>query len=672
MNARFFFSLFAASAGLATAATSEPIIAGEAMTVFGRSGDPTPATVSRVELTNPAYAWSGLEKLGDETANFAVATSGVSSFNSVFALRGLTNTPIFGDPAVTFYLDDVPLAGAFTLPDQLTGFASVEVLRGPGAGLTLGRTGSAGAVRLSSATPTADGGELRGSLGDYGLRSVSASVTERMSAAADGTFAFGATRQNGFLYNTTTGERIDRRDTLTGLARFHFRPTHHLELRLLAHAWRNHDGEQPMVPLGGPWFTVARAHTGQTQVEAANVGLTAAYRADWGQLRSTTSLNYWRIGPYLSVLNFGPVELLNDVHLRLRQINEELQAEGDLGASVHWTAGGCFSEGNTRGAFSRVLAPMGMDVEGSTYEIAAQQSAAFAQATVTLAPGLRLEAGLRGEAVDKQLKRQEVFPTTARFQRNSDSTALLPKLALIQDLSRTLQWYANLGAGYKPGGFSAFTGNAALAAFGPERTKAMESGLTHHTLDQKWQGTVRTFWYEITGYQIERSFATGAATDDYLVVNAPKARSLGAEVELQWRPVTGLDLGAHLGLTQVTLRDFRDPYTGITYNGKRAPFVPALDAGARLAYRHASGLFIGADASLTGRVYYTEGEAQAFAQRAYTLVNARVGYAHGDWSVQFVVENLTDRCYYRSITAGTGHASPGAPRTYAVETTWRF
>ena len=77
-------------------------------------------------------------------------------------------------------------------------------------------------------------------------------------------------------------------------------------------------------------------------------------------------------------------------------------------------------------------------------------------------------------------------------------------------------------------------------------------------------------------------------------------------------------------------------------------------------------------ASLTGRVYYTEGEAQAFAQRAYTLVNARVGYAHGDWSVQFAVENLTDRRYYRSITAGTGHASPGAPRTYAVETTWRF
>ena len=61
-------------------------------------------------------------------------------------LRGLTNTPLFGDPAVTFYLDDLPLGSGFTLPTDLLGFAQGELHRGPSQNTVFGRAGSAGVV----------------------------------------------------------------------------------------------------------------------------------------------------------------------------------------------------------------------------------------------------------------------------------------------------------------------------------------------------------------------------------------------------------------------------------------------------------------------------------------------------------------------------------------------
>ena len=233
--------------------------------------------------------------------------------------------------------------------------------------------------------------------------------------------------------------------------------------------------------------------------------------------------------------------------------------------------------------------------------------------------------------------------------------------------------FATVGAGFKPGGFSAFTGNRALAGFGPERTKTFEAGVTHTTADKSLAATFRVFYYDIDGYQIERSFATGSASgDDYLVVNAPRARSLGGELELTWRPVTGLTLAADLGTTDVTLREFTDPYTGTSYAGNRAPAVPVFDASLRADFESPGGFFGGVELNANGRTYYTEGEDLTFGQRAYALFNAQLGYAHGGYRVTVYGRNLTNELYYSAITPGTFHGTPGAPRTFGIEVGAKF
>lgn len=198
------------------------------------------------------------------------------------------------------------------------------------------------------------------------------------------------------------------------------------------------------------------------------------------------------------------------------------------------------------------------------------------------------------------------------------------------------------------------------------------SGISQQARNNALASTFRVFAYDIRGYQIERSFATGSTSDDYLVVNAPKARSIGAEIELTWQPVSGLRLSSGFGVTQVTLREFTDPYTGQNFSGKQAPYVPRYDFSFRCEYLHSSGWFGVVKWSANGRTYYTESEDITFGQRAYGLLGGRLGFATGRWRVAAYVENLLNQRYYSSISAGTMHGTPGSPRTQGIEACFAF
>jgi len=655
----------AATSALAVESAREPVLVQEPMLVEASRVASSPATVSTLDVATLAPAEATLPDLSARAANFFESTSGARGFNDTFAVRGLTNTPIFGDPSVGFYVDDVPLGSGFTFPSELTGFAQAELRRGPGQNTLFGRAGSAGVVTLATPAAAPAGGDIRASYGNFDARSAAISAGSPAGGTADAYAAAAYAARDGFITNTTLHRAVDDQESLSGLARIRVRPAPAAELSLLVTGLRVRDGAQPLVPLGGPMFTVARSAEGETDIDAWNAGLTAAFATPLGRLSATTSFNDWELGPYSNTLDFGFAELSNRSTLTQRNANEELKFVSDPHAALPWQAGAFYSDGRTTGAFTRAFGPF--LYEQSRYRIGARDLAAYGQATYPVSPDVSVTAGLRVERSRKTLARENLLATTA-FSGAEESTALLPKLGADWRVRPDLRVFASLGAGYKPGGFSGFTDNAALAAFGPERTTALEAGVTQGAAGGALTTTVRVFAYDITGYQIERSFATGAVTgDDYLVVNAPKARSLGGELELAWKPFPGLTATATLGATDVTLRDFRDPYTGVSYDGRRAPYVPVFDASVSVDYRHSSGFFAGADVSSNGRTYYTESEDLAFGQRAYALLGARAGYDAGRWRLSVFGENLADVRYYSAIAPGTGHGTPGAPRTYGVE-----
>ncbi len=634
-----------------------------------------PAVVTRLTLDTLPPAQPGLVGFAEETANFSVASAGARSFGDIFAVRGLTNTPFFGDPSVSVYLDSVPLGSAFTFPAELAGFASGALLRGPGQNTRFGRAGPGGVVQLTTPAAVAAGqqqSELRAGYGNFNARDVAATTN---AATADGRadvlVAAGYAARDGYVTNTTLNTDLDSQESASALARLRFRPATNTELVLLVTGQRARDGEQALVPLGGPLYTVARTSEGRTDLDALNASLTAAWETATGRISATTAHSDWDLGPYVSVQDFGPPagELTNNVTLRQRLWTEEIRFAGDERAAAAWSGGALFSDGRTDSTAQRAFLATFGPIEDSGARVNQQALAAFGEVKLRAGTAFTLTPGLRVESSRKDIARLDNFVPAGNFKLNNNSSAVLPKLAATYTLSPQTTLFASVGAGYKPGGFSAFTSSASLAAFGPERTTAFEAGVTRTSADGRLTGTLRGFWYDIKGYQIERSFNA----TDYFVASAPQARSRGAELELEWRPAAGLTIVGGLGWTDVILRRFTAPLAPFkVFDGNRAPYVPNYDANLRVEYRDPTGWFAGVDASAVGKVFYDEGETAATAQRAHGLLGAHLGWESRRWRVSLYGENLTAERYYSSITAGIGHGTPGAPRTYGVQASVKF
>lgn len=666
-------AILAAPAAVLLGQATDPVIevpAYEVSTTRLTTTNASPTTDLTLDATAAPTEFA-LPAIANTLAGFTVGSNQSRSFTDTFAIRGLTNTPIFGAPAVTVYLDDLPLGSGFTFPSDLTGFARAELLRGPGAGTRFGRSGPGGILLLSTpASPAESTGSVTLAAGEHGLRT--ATVTGA-SAAGGSTDAYAAAtwrERDGYVRNTTLGQDVDPSETQTALARFRHRPTDTTELTFFVNALRARDGAQPLVPLFGPLHTVQRSAEGVTELDTLNTALTAAFTLPTGRLTATTGYSLWDMGPYDNTLDFGFAELGNGSTLEQRNLSEEIIFTAAPDAPAAWHLGLFANDGRTNGSFVRAFGPQVF--EESSYRFDTLDLAAFGEATFQTTDALALSVGLRYVKTEMDSVRTEVIPVPQVTPAEHRSDAILPHLNLRYELGGGTTAFANVALGYKTGGFSAFTGNAVLAPYDAEYTTAYEAGVTHTTADGRFSATLRAYLYDIDDYQIERSFATGAVADDYLVVNADTARSVGGELEITWHPVDGLDIAASYGRTDATLTGFTDPYAGTVYNDNRVPYVPTFDAHLRVDYRHASGVFVGANVTTIGKTYYTEAEDPTFAQDRYTLLGARLGYTTERYRIQIVGTNLTDEQYYSAITPGTFHGTPGAPRALFGEVTWRF
>lgn len=611
--------------------------------------------------TEPA---AGLSDLARRTAGFTVSDAGARGFGQITTLRGLGNTPYFGDSSAPVYLDDIPLATAATFPTELLGFDSVAVHRGPQAATLFGRAADAGVIHFTSARPSPGAPQSRVAIaaGDHGLFAANASVTAAAGADTDLLAAVGHSRRDGYIRNTQLNQDVDDRESLSARLKLTHRPSEGTELSLHVLGSRARDGAQALVPLGGPYHEVTRGKEGQADTDFLATSFGISRELATGTLSSTTSWSQWELSPYANrLVVFGGFDFDSELTQTQRTLAEEIRY-----TSAQWTAGAFWSTSRIRGATDRVFS--GFPIEQSAFTTDADSLALFGRGNVALGHGWTLVPGLRAERTAKEFERRETIPATARIRRDDDWSALLPSVAATRQLTDATDLTLSLARGFKAGGYSAFTGRSDLAVFGPQRAWTAEAAYRANRKDLNLSYTTRAYASRVTGYQIERSFAVpNTFTDEYLVVNAREARVLGLELESAWSPATDWTLTLAASVSRARLEDFTDPFTGISYSGNQAPYAPTGNGSFRVDYRPARGLFAGAGVSWTGTTYYDEQETAMFAQRSYTLVDASVGFAFARGSVALFGRNLGDEEYYSAITPGVGHATPGAPRTWGVE-----
>lgn len=619
--------------------------------------------ITLVDAPASADSAAGLSDLARRTAGFTVSDAGARGFGAISTLRGLGNTPFFGDSSAPVYLDDIPLATAATFPTGLFDFTSVAVHRGPSAGTLFGRAADAGVIQFTAARPQA-GTQSRASVaaGDHGLFAASASVQTAPSDDTDLTANFGASRRDGYIRNTQLNQTVDDRESVSARLKLTHRPTAGTELSLHVLASRARDGAQALVPLGGPAHEVARGKEGQADTDFTAAALGISRDLAHGTLSSTTSWSKWDLSPYSNrLVVFGGLDFDSVMTQSQRSFAEELRF-----VAANWSAGTFWSTARTRGSTDRIFS--GFPIEQSAFTTDADTLAIFGRGSFTLADNWTLAPGLRAERAEKDFERIETIPGSSTLRRSKDWSAFLPSLSATRKIDEATDLTFTLARGFKAGGFSAFTGRADLAAFGPQRAWTAEAAYRTQVSESNLAYTVRAYASRVTGYQIERSFAVpNSFTDEYLVVNADEARVLGFELESVWTPATDWTVTLAASVSHAELRDFTDPFTGSNYSGNQAPYAPTGNGALRVEYRPAQGFFAGAGVTWTGTTYYDEQESAMFAQRSYTLIEADAGYAFARGAVRVFGRNLGDEEYYSAITPGVGHATPGAPLTWGVE-----
>lgn len=249
--------------------------------------------------------------------------------------------------------------------------------------------------------------------------------------------------------------------------------------------------------------------------------------------------------------------------------------------------------------------------------------------------------------------------------------------------------YATYSHGFKSGGFNGANSNTTqqLKGYKPEELDSYEVGLKSTLLDRTLQLNLAGFYYDYKNKQ-EQDRAVTFVGNISGIGNVPKARIYGAEADLQWAPVNGLNihfgaawLDAKITEWQAVSNDSVWP-TVVRFDASGIVLAQSpkwqLNGGVEYERPVSDGLKVrvGFDGNYKGS---TSGGVQgpSDATDSYAVFNARLALAQIDdkWSVMLWSRNLFDEYYYPAAYEGGNGPfvrSVGMPRTIGVTGEFKF
>ncbi len=639
---------------------------------------------------------------------------------------GLNDFSATNNPSAGVYVDEVSLSSLALMNFDFYDLQRIEVLKGP-QGTLYGRTSTAGALNISTATP--DLGKTAGNIivgvGNYRTRNVEAMlnlpVTDTLALRFAGRAIF---QDRGYYFDRTLGRDIGRRDQWMGRASARWEPSDKIEVLLKV------EGNRARSELGGPEFMgVFRTPTTPAGVACPGSPQCADFfgytdndgdplKGDWSvnprytldQMTYTGRVNLdlgfatlssvtgyidfkrlWSVdtdGTPLTQLDF----VTND---SVKQFSQELRLSGNS-AIVDWTVGGFYSHDDIDTSYDGNLTAL---FNTTTYTFSKQSSestAIFANGEWHLAEKLSLVTGLRytsenrsnvggtsdlvsrppGSVLSGAPFGSSPVPLAVSNNRITDKNWSW-RLGLNWNPNDSVLIFASASQGIKSGGFFAgvATSSAQLDPYKPETLRAFEVGIRGRDRQVGLTYSASVFYYDYHDVQTFIRDTVGSLPVQRLG-NVDKATIYGLDAELGYSPefLTGLDLQLGLGLLHAELGSF-SASSGVVPAGNRMPDAPKLTLGTGTSYKFALTDTFSARFAINGRY-----QATAFKDAindpvlkvpGYWLLSARASLMHtGGWDLSVWGENITDKRYVtqgvNNSALGVGFRVYGAPRTFGV------
>jgi outer membrane receptor protein involved in Fe transport len=560
------------------------------------------------------------------------------------------------NPSVGFLIDDIDFSGIGTVA-TLFDLQRIEVLRGP-QGTRYGANALAGLVYVQSVMPTEQfDGRVQLTVGDDDTRSVGGAIGGPVTDSLLFRLSAQHFEGNGFRENTYLGRKdTNGRDETTVRGRLRWLPTDDLSVdfaAMVADVDNGYDafaidnsytmlsdkpGVDTQTSVGASvrieWAGSERL-TFTSITSAADSDIDFSFDADWGNDDAWAPITY----DYIS---------LSDRERRTASQEfrfASTEAGRLFGGSTDWLFGiyalnleddlltinqGEYFDPDFN--FSDSLD----DTFGSKYE--ATNIAAFGQLERTFGSATRLSVGLRIE------QRSTDYNDTAGLHADPSETMSGGEITLSHDHSDSMTSYVSLSKGYKAGGFNLGVVPDGRREFGPEEAWNLEAGIKTSTLGDTVSLNVAAFFSRRDDQQVRTSFQlipNDPASFVFYTDNAAKGKTLGLEADIRWFVSDELELYANVGLLDATFDEFTTPQVDLS--GREQAHAPDYTLAAGASYHHAGGFFARLDMTARDAFYFDVSHDQV--SRPYELVNARVGYDAGRWSLQLWGRNLLDREY---------------------------
>lgn len=315
---------------------------------------------------------------------------------------------------------------------------------------------------------------------------------------------------------------------------------------------------------------------------------------------------------------------------------------------------------------SRVTSDDMLNTRGiSTFEDEKKGLGVYGELTRRVGERWRLMGGLRYQ--QDKVQRSGTTPFSRKpldYAQTFDSW--LPKLSLAYDVNREWTVGGLLSKGYNPGGTGLSFANAAYMSFKPETVKNYELFTRGTLLDGRMSLEANVFYADIKNSQRLQPDYFNGLLYGMVVVNADKARTMGAEVSTAWQATKALRLRGSLGLLDTEIK------SGV-FAGNQFAKSPKYTASLGADWHAAPGVRLSADVRRIGGADSDDANAAAYRVGGYTLANARISYAPVSWrdvELFAFVNNLFDArkptWKYDDRSVGGIVASMVAPRHFGV------
>jgi len=246
--------------------------------------------------------------------------------------------------------------------------------------------------------------------------------------------------------------------------------------------------------------------------------------------------------------------------------------------------------------------------------------------------------------------------------------------------------YANVSKGYKAGGYGSInaTFSTALRPVTQESVLGYEAGYKLRLMNRAVQLNGALFYYDYRDKQLIGTFINPILGAVNGLINVPKSRVYGAEVQLTATPVAGLTLDAAGSYIE---SEILGHYTDVNKLGQVQDFhktrisdVPRWQVNGGARYQWAASdrfdMFLGATMTYQSMVFSELGELPGISSGGYTLVDASIGVEGPEsrWRAYLWGRNLFNENYAinHRLAIDTQTVLKGRPVTYGVTLDFKY